>query len=139
VRGIAIDVIPEALTIARDPDAWAAVRGAFSIESAESALDREQAVTIARPFAAMAPEQLADIPGLLLGLQSKTGGERMRALDAFKELDNERHRQAEYIAYLEAEHHRLSGAVHAQNRAVGRSPVLRARRVAGKLKRRLLR
>jgi hypothetical protein len=128
-------VIPEPLSTALEADPWASVRRAFSIETGDYPLDHEQALRVARPFAALAPRQLADLPGLQLTLLAKTAGERTRAIAAYQDLDNTRHSQAEYIAYLESEHERLSDKIHGLERQAAKSLL---RRVLGPVKRRVL-
>jgi O-antigen biosynthesis protein len=135
LEGCSVEVIPEPLSTALEADPWASVRRAFTIETGDYPLDREQALRIARPFAQLAPRQLADLPGLQLTLLAKTAGERMRAIAAYEELDNTRHTQAEYIAYLESEHERLSDMIHELERQAAKSL---PRRLLGRVKRRVL-
>jgi O-antigen biosynthesis protein len=135
LEGCSVAVIPEPLSTALEADPWASVRRAFTIETGDYPLDHEQALRIARPFAVLAPRQLADLPGLQLTLLAKTAGERMRAIAAYEELDNRRHSQAEYIAYLEIEHQRLSDVIHELERQAAKSL---PRRLLGRVKRRVL-
>lgn len=106
-----IEVISEPLTIALEADPWARLRAGFSVESAEFALDREQAVRLARPFARLLPPTLRDLAGLHMTSSAKSAEDRLRAIDEYKQLDNRRHAQAEYIEYLEREHRMLSARV----------------------------
>jgi glycosyltransferase involved in cell wall biosynthesis len=135
LEGCTVEVIPEPLTTALEADPWASVRRAYTIETGDYPLDHEQALRIARPFALLAPRQLADLPGLQLTLLAKTAGERMRAIAAYEELDNTRHTQAEYIAYLESEHELLSDRIHELEHQAAKSL---PRRLLGPVKRRVL-
>ena len=138
LSGEQLEVIVQPLAVVQAADEWASLRRAFTVDLGECALDREQAVRIARPFAALAPAELIDLPALLLTLQAKTAGERLRAITAHEELDTTRRQHGEYIAYLEAEHHKLSVAVRELQRAVEQAPHRRARAVLGRVKRKLL-
>ena len=97
----------EPLTIMLEADPWARLRTASSIELGEHSLDREQTVRLAWPFARSLPPSLRDLAGLHLTSFAKSAEDRLQAIDEYKELDNRRHAQAEYIEYLEREHRML--------------------------------
>ena len=106
-----VQVIPEPLGEVQHPDPWARVRNALTIELGDYPWDREELMRIARPFSLIAPTPLMQLPGLHATLHAKSAGERTRALEAYSDLDDTRHKQAEYIAYLENEHHALSATI----------------------------
>jgi hypothetical protein len=64
--------------------------------------------------------------------------ERIAAMAAFKEVDNRRHAQAEYVAYLEGEHATLSARIHQLEAEVNAPAKVKLRRMLGRIKRRTL-
>jgi hypothetical protein len=62
LAGLTVEVVPEALTVAA-PDAWTAFR-ANLLGSPDSVYDSEALARIARPFRALLPAALVDLPSV---------------------------------------------------------------------------
>jgi O-antigen biosynthesis protein len=126
-----MQVIPEPLATVATPDRWAALRGEPTIDTAPIGWDSNELAVIAAPFALRAPEAMSALPALYGASYARAAAERREAALPAS-------RQAEYIGYLEQEHHQLSARIHALE---AREPVTLShglwRRVSRRLRRAL--
>jgi glycosyltransferase involved in cell wall biosynthesis len=133
LAGLRFELVPYPLTTVQSNDRWTEVRSAPSVEVACYAQPREEQLLVARAFREASAGELADLPGLYQTLLQRT------ALEYFGTESQERRRQAEYIAYLEHEHHQLSATIHAFQARLAAQPYRQQlRRTLGRVKRRLL-
>ncbi len=109
--GFSFALIPDPVVRLVTVDQWSRLRGVFAVEQGAAFQDRGAEVRVARAFRPAAAD-LADLAALQLGGSRNVSVVRAHSDEAYKALDNLRHRQAEYIAYLEAEHGSLSATIH---------------------------
>jgi hypothetical protein len=137
LAGLRFELVPEPLAVVQRSDDWTGVRSALTLELGHYRQDREQQLRIARGFIRAPLEQYVDLPALHLALARKSAAERLEADVAYKELADQRHEQAEYVAYLESEHHKLSHTIHTLQAQAAAPRTLR-RRALARIKRKLL-
>ena len=106
LSGLRMQVIPEPLAKVVTPDRWAPLRAEPTIDTAPIGWDPTELAVVAAPFSLRAPDALTALPALY-------GASYVRAAAERREAASRASKQAEYVGYLEVEHHELSARIHA--------------------------
>ena len=127
--GLRMQVIPEPLATVVTPDRWATMRAEPTIDTAPTGWNSTELAVVTAPFALRAPEAMTALPALYGALYARAAADRHAAASLAST-------QAEYIGYLEHEHHELSARIHAlEDRASVPTGTRSWRRVPRRLRR----
>ena len=119
--------IPDPLVDLVPQDVWHPFRTSGSIDHTPPHETREVRLIRTRAYRRPSSPEVADLPSLYEGLVRRAAEDRGELNGLIAYHSNERHRQAEYVAYLEGEHHRLSAEIHRLQAEIAAAPSPRDR------------